>query len=85
MQKTDMLRMLRDRRGATTIEYGVFLVFGAIVLLSGLSSIGGSLNGVFDKAGQAMAAGAPPKASGIAEVESVQVKDAEYGILKNHQ
>lgn len=39
--------VLRDRRGATAIEYGMIAACCAILIISSLSSIGESLNDIF--------------------------------------
>jgi pilus assembly protein Flp/PilA len=48
-------RLRNDEQGATAIEYGLLLAMIAIVLLGVLSSLGFTLEGVFDTASSAMA------------------------------
>jgi len=86
-----ILRLRRDTRGASAIEYGIFAAFAAVVLLSGLGSVGGSLNGRFDKIGQAMAAtpSTPPKREyameRTADGRLIRVEDKQDHFLENHQ
>lgn len=80
-----ILRALRDDRGATSIEYGVFAAFAAVVALSGLSAVGGKINGVFATAGQAMAASTPADNATVAEATRVAVGDTRDQFLENHQ
>ncbi|WP_129793171.1 Flp family type IVb pilin [Sphingosinicella sp. CPCC 101087] len=46
--------LLRDRSGATAIEYGLLLALLALVMLAVLNSLGFTLAGVFDTASNAM-------------------------------
>lgn len=85
MRICNIVAALRDRRGATTIEYGLFLGFAALVLSSGLSTVGGGLGGVFNKAGQAMASAPSAQSAVNASVEHIDVRDAQNGFLSNHQ
>lgn len=81
-----ILRALRaDHGGATSIEYGVFAAFAAVVLLSGLSAVGGKLNGAFATAGQAMAATTPSEAGNATEATRVEVGDTQDRFLESHQ
>ena len=63
-----MRKLMHCRRGATTIEYGIFLALAALVLSSGIGTIGDRIGGTFSKAGAAMAATSPrpdgPEGSG---------------------
>lgn len=56
---THMSDLMRCRRGATTIEYGIFLALAAMVLSSGIGTIGDHIGDPFSKAGAAMAATSP--------------------------
>ncbi|HWL47484.1 MAG TPA: Flp family type IVb pilin [Sphingomonadaceae bacterium] len=40
-------RLIRDRRGATAIEYGLILALIALALVSGLSALGSSTHGMW--------------------------------------
>ena len=46
--------LLRDRRGATAIEYCLLMAMIAMVLLSALNSLGFTLSGVFETVTNAM-------------------------------
>lgn len=80
-----ILRAMRDDSGATSIEYAVFAAFAAVVALSGLSAIGGKINGAFATAGQAMAATAPSDNASVAESTRVEVGDTSEQFLENNQ
>lgn len=47
---TNLSRFLRDERGATAIEYALIASLIAMVIIGGVSAVGGSLNGVFEDA-----------------------------------
>ena len=46
--------LLRDRRGATAIEYCLLMAMIAMVMLAALNSLGFTLSGVFDTVTNAM-------------------------------
>ena len=48
------MAMLRDRRGATAIEYGLIAAMIAIAMLAALRSLGLTLTGVFETLARAM-------------------------------
>ena len=49
-----ILRTLRaDRRGATAIEYGLIAALIVIAMMTGLSSLGGGVGGMWGKLGGA--------------------------------
>ena len=48
------MTMLRDRRGATAIEYGLIAALIAIAMLAALRSLGLTLTGVFETLARAM-------------------------------
>jgi pilus assembly protein Flp/PilA len=49
------IRTLRaDRRGATAIEYGLIVALIVIALMTGLSSLGGGVGGMWGKLGIAV-------------------------------
>ena len=48
------MTMLRDRRGATAIEYGLIAAMIAIAMLAALRSLGLTLTGVFETLARAM-------------------------------
>ena len=52
-------RFLRDRRGATAIEYSMIAAFIAIAIIAALTSIGVSLEGIFVAVTQGFTATAP--------------------------
>lgn len=39
----------RDDRGATAVEYGLILVFIAVVIIAGLTLLGGNLLALFNR------------------------------------
>ena len=41
------VRLLRDCRGATAIEYGLILALMVFVMLGGMSALGGSTSGLW--------------------------------------
>lgn len=43
------LKLVRDERGATAIEYGLIAALIAVVLVGALQAVGTSLGGAFDK------------------------------------
>ncbi|HKR24580.1 MAG TPA: Flp family type IVb pilin [Allosphingosinicella sp.] len=47
-------RLLKDRRGATAIEYGLLLALLSLVMLGVLNSLGFTLAGVFETISTAM-------------------------------
>ena len=42
-----LTRLLRDESGATAIEYGLIAALIAVVIIVGLTSVGGNLNTMF--------------------------------------
>ena len=42
-----LLQFFRDERGATAIEYGLIAALIAVVLIGGLTLVGGDLNNMF--------------------------------------
>ncbi len=48
------MTMLRDRRGATAIEYGLIAALIAVAMLAALRSLGLTLTGVFETLARAM-------------------------------
>ena len=42
-------RFVRDESGATAIEYGLIAALISVVIITGLTAIGGSLNTMFGK------------------------------------
>ena len=59
-----MRNLIHCRRGATAIEYGLFAALVAILLSSGISTIGEKIGSSFSEAGAAMAA-APKTGVGL--------------------
>ncbi len=50
--------LLHDESGATAIEYGLIAALVAVALIGALTTLGGSLTGIFERvAGQLDAAG----------------------------
>jgi pilus assembly protein Flp/PilA len=45
--RSALSRFVRDRRGATAIEYALIAVFLSILIVAGVTSIGSTLNGFF--------------------------------------
>ncbi|WP_413712184.1 Flp family type IVb pilin [Rhizobium sp. Rhizsp82] len=45
--KTLMLRLLKDQSGATAIEYGLIAALISVALITGATSLGGTLNNTF--------------------------------------
>jgi pilus assembly protein Flp/PilA len=43
-----MKRFLRDRKGATAIEYGLIAALIAVAAIAGMNSLGTSLKGTFN-------------------------------------
>lgn len=41
-------RMLKDRSGATAIEYGLIAALVAVAIIVGLTALGNNLNGTFN-------------------------------------
>jgi pilus assembly protein Flp/PilA len=48
-------RLLRDREGATAIEYGLIAVFVGIGLMAAMGSLGNALSSTFTTVGSKMA------------------------------
>jgi pilus assembly protein Flp/PilA len=46
--KTGFLRFWRDERGATAIEYGLIAALIAMVIITGVTSVGTKLNSQFN-------------------------------------
>lgn len=44
-----MLRFLGDDEGATAVEYGLILALVTIVIVAGISALGGSTNGMWGR------------------------------------
>ena len=44
-----MMRFLRDRKGATAIEYGLIAALISIAAVAGFTSFGGSLGGMWGR------------------------------------
>jgi pilus assembly protein Flp/PilA len=44
-----LIRLLKDRRGATAIEYGLIAALIAVAAIGAMSSLGGKLNSTFNK------------------------------------
>ena len=76
-----MRKLAKCSRGATAIEYGLFAGLAAIVLMSGVSTIGERIGGTLSNAGAAMAA---TPASG-ADGTRVEIREAEPGFLDRHK
>jgi pilus assembly protein Flp/PilA len=55
------LRFLRDRRGATAIEYGLIAALIAVAIIAGISATGTQLGGLFNNVANAVS-GAMPSA-----------------------
>lgn len=49
----------RDEDGATAIEYGLIAGLIAVVIITGLSLVGGGLNGLFTRINNALTSVAP--------------------------
>ena len=62
-----MRSLVKCRRGATAIEYGLFAALAVILLSSGVSTIGDKIGGTFANAAGAMAAPVPVAAPGGAD------------------
>ena len=45
--RTNLRRLCRDRRGATAIEYGLIVSLIIIAMMTGLSSLGGGVGGMW--------------------------------------
>ena len=46
---TDLsLRLRRDEKGATAVEYGIMVALIAVVIIAAVSLLGGSLNEMFE-------------------------------------
>ncbi|MGE8396334.1 MAG: Flp family type IVb pilin [Comamonas sp.] len=45
--KSAILNFLRDEEGATAIEYGLIAALIAVVAIAAMTSVGGSLSGIF--------------------------------------
>jgi pilus assembly protein Flp/PilA len=87
-----MKDLMRCRRGATAIEYGLFAGLAAIVLMSGASTIGAKVGGTFANAGAAMAAApdAPPPSDGslratAGEARLIRVEESREGFLDRNR
>ncbi|CAN7501402.1 Flp family type IVb pilin [Phyllobacterium sp. LjRoot231] len=52
-------RFLKDESGATAIEYGLIAALISVGIIAGASSLGTSINGVFNKLSGNMATAAP--------------------------
>ena len=60
MQKA-LLRFWRDEEGATAIEYGLIAALISVALITGATSLGGTLNNTFSKLSNKMNANAVNK------------------------
>lgn len=47
----------RDEKGATAIEYGLIAALVAVVIIGGLTALGGGLTGLFETVGGALGGG----------------------------
>ena len=56
-------RFLKDESGATAIEYGLIAALISVGIIAGATSLGGSINGVFNKLSGNIS-GAAPAAGG---------------------
>jgi pilus assembly protein Flp/PilA len=52
MQK--MIRVLKDRKGATAIEYGLIAALIAVAIIGGVTSLGTNAQGTFTKVADKM-------------------------------
>ncbi|TLM85468.1 Flp family type IVb pilin [Pseudarthrobacter sp. NamE2] len=43
-----MTRLRRDEKGATAVEYGIMVALIAVVIIVAVSTLGGTLNGMFE-------------------------------------
>lgn len=59
-----MLRLInrfrRDERGATATEYAMLIVFIALAVAVGATTLGGGINTLFDKVGTELTGVTPP-------------------------
>jgi len=49
-----MLMKVRDKKGATAIEYGLLAALIAVAIIATVGAVGGSLNGVFTDVSNAL-------------------------------
>lgn len=52
--KTLLTRLIRDERGATSLEYGLIIALIFLVILSALTAFGGTSTGIFNTAMNAL-------------------------------
>ena len=52
----ELIRMARDTRGATAIEYGLIAALIAVAAISAMSSVGGKLKNTFNNVSNNMKA-----------------------------
>lgn len=50
-------KMIRDKKGATAIEYGLIAALIAVAAITAMSNLGGQLNTTFERVKSNMAAG----------------------------
>ena len=60
--KSAILKFWRDEEGATAIEYGLIAALIAVVAIAAMTSVGTSLNGIFETIAEKLGAGAPAPA-----------------------
>ena len=60
LAKFPFLRALRrDERGVTAMEYGLIAALIAVAIIAGVTTLGGSLNNMFNNVGGRITAAAP--------------------------
>ena len=55
---TKIVRFLKDKSGATAIEYGLIAALIAVAVISGVTALGSNANGTFNKVSGEIAKGA---------------------------
>lgn len=70
-----MERLIKNSRGATTIEYSLLAALVIILITSGVSTLGENLTLGFDKAGAAMAS----------EPEAAKTDNSRYLIITENE
>lgn len=75
-----MKHLIHCQRGATALEYGIFLCLAAIILSSGLSTVGERIGGTFSRAGAAMAAAPHAEQGGMGGVSDVNIRTIEVEV-----
>jgi pilus assembly protein Flp/PilA len=43
-----MIRLRNEEKGATAVEYGIMVALIAVVIIAAVSTLGGTLDGMFD-------------------------------------